>query len=139
MNIYDAIMKAADHIENNPKSFYYYSNDIPPALDCGTPGCAVGWVGHFLGHRGVILQTHKVMGLDFGGPLEGIYNFADRMDEVSDDRRWRDSAEQCAATLRRYAEKYHGDEKPKAATPPDWNTIARSPLIPDHVQSEEVA
>lgn len=45
MDIRTAILKAADHIERNPETYSFHSNDKP---DCGTPGCMLGWVGVFL-------------------------------------------------------------------------------------------
>ena len=44
--VYEAIMLAADHIERNPADFNFMSIGIP---DCGTPGCALGWIGSFGG------------------------------------------------------------------------------------------
>ena len=46
MNTYDAIMKAADIIEQHP-DWYDFSLNTKP--DCGTPGCMVGWIGHCAG------------------------------------------------------------------------------------------
>lgn len=48
MNIYDAVMRAADHIERNPHLFNFVRSYVP---DCNTPGCLMGWVGHFMGLR----------------------------------------------------------------------------------------
>jgi hypothetical protein len=46
MNIRQAILKAADHIEKTPGAYQFTNNDKP---DCGTPGCMFGWVGVFAG------------------------------------------------------------------------------------------
>lgn len=54
MNIYDAIMKAADTIEKRPDLYQFMANDIP---DCGSPGCLLGWIGHHMGLRGNVFET----------------------------------------------------------------------------------
>ena len=98
-----AILKAADHIENNPHEFLYKEVCVP---DCGTPGCAAGWIAHF-------------MGVKFGTPCWGTFLmpilginsnvFIDRMDAIQF-YHWRVDAQVCAATLRHYADKHHPAE-----------------------------
>lgn len=39
-----ATLLAAEHIEKRPQDFDFYEVVIP---DCGTPGCALGWMAHF--------------------------------------------------------------------------------------------
>ncbi len=46
MNIYDATMKAADHIEARPDLWSFMYTAVPK---CGAPACALGWIGHFAG------------------------------------------------------------------------------------------
>lgn len=131
MNIYDAIMKAADHIERYPKNFNFFRTSIP--ADCGTPGCALGWVMHFSGAR----WRPNCDAID-GVAAVGVDStmFYQRMSEIS--REWADTAQHCVSTLRLYAEKYHGNDRPKPVTVPNWQTIAERPLIPEHVKSEEL-
>src|SRR6185437_10876015 len=47
MNVYNAIMRAADHIERHPQEFNFNSTSIPDGPGCGTPGCALGWIAVF--------------------------------------------------------------------------------------------
>lgn len=135
MNIYNAIMKAADQIERKPDQFDFMSCNRPK---CGSPGCALGWIGVSAD------QTIRTVDGDFAWTvaenflqLPDPFAFYSRMKGLCGSEQWKFSAPLCAATLRLYAEKYHGHEKPKTFAPPNWNTIAASPLIPDHVRSEE--
>ncbi len=114
--MYDAIMKAADQIQHFPKLFDFGSTERP---DCGTPGCALGWVATFLGLKKVWWDTevfYKLLGIDKGGMTGngGDDEFYARMDAFSGSAGWRFDANTCAATLRLYAEKYHA--KPKVRT-----------------------
>lgn len=142
MNIYNAIMRAADHIERNQDYFDFGSCGIPP--DCGTPGCAIGWVNFFSSTTSSVRVPHSraFKPFDAGRPVinseaalgvnSGVFYL--RMSAIA--AKWQNGASICAGTLRLYAEKYHGHEKPAPA--PDWNVIASSPLIPEHVKSEEL-
>lgn len=47
MTPYQAVMAAADHIETNPKEFDFSTYTQPKAPNCGTPGCALGWIATF--------------------------------------------------------------------------------------------
>jgi hypothetical protein len=49
-----------------------------------------------------------------------------------------ESPETCARSLRAYAKQYHGHEKPKAVTPPDWKAIASKWTVGDEVRSQEL-
>lgn len=113
MNIRQAILKSADHIEQRPTEFDYDSVDIPESPGCGTPACAIGWIAHFL-------EVPSFPHPTFDGIVEcDACEFYTRMDEMSgggrpEDEdapyikgRWREDAAVCADTLRRYAEKYH--------------------------------
>jgi hypothetical protein len=77
VTIREAILKAADHIEQNPERYDFSSCETP---DCGTPGCMIGWIGHFAGvdYRsfrttfgfdycdiGWVIRTPEI----FGGPV----------------------------------------------------------------------
>lgn len=64
--IRQAILQAADHIEKNPCDFNFYSVDKP---ECGTPGCALGWIGVFMGieeRRDMcwVGSVHRKIGVD---------------------------------------------------------------------------
>lgn len=102
MNIYNAIMAAADSIELRPALFDFGRIKIPA---CGTPGCAVGWIGHYLGlptGEGIHLVEKAI------GDIGIFYNrMASIHQTTADSGWWRDSAEICANNLRAYAAKYH--------------------------------
>lgn len=98
MNIYSAIMKAADQIQKNPQTFDFSSMH----MDCGSPMCALGWIAHFGGYTehigGVsmwIMGTHYHSDIEFYGRL---FEF---------EKKWTDDANSCASALRLYAAKYH--------------------------------
>lgn len=126
-SLYTAIMKAADHIERYPQAFDFGEISVPPV--CGTPGCALGWIGHFaelpvasplrlVAHYDPTSRWRP----DEAMPLMGVLTqdeFYDRMDAFCVD--WRHDATNCANALRLYAEKYHGHEKPQV---PDWLALA---------------
>lgn len=46
MNIRDAILATAALFESKPSVYNFQSNDAP---SCDSPGCMMGWIGHFLG------------------------------------------------------------------------------------------
>lgn len=115
MNIREAILKAADHIEANPHRFDFDSV-LVPGKTCGSPGCALGWIAAFAGQQsGKEFQTNDLIGC---GDLE----FYSRMDDIEapfdGDKpalacHWMNSAPGCAEVLRLYADKYHPAEKPQ--------------------------
>lgn len=131
-DIRTAILKAADHIEANPGSFDYSSLKVP---DCGTPGCALGWIAVFRGHSA---RTHTGLRACFAleGDPAGVKSrvFYQRMDRLSDrfKSKWREDAAICAHALRAYADKYH---PAPAQQPPDWQQMAadlsRADRIPE--------
>lgn len=111
MNIREAILKAADHIEANPSLFGFFVMRLP--TDCGTPGCALGWIGHFLGaqykdpyeaiYSSVPLSIGcRSAGWDHAGVLYG------RMTEIEEG--WETNARKCAKALRAYADRFHPEE-----------------------------
>jgi hypothetical protein len=64
MDIYNAIMRAADVIETNP-ALYAFQKNIVPA--CGSPGCLIGHIGAHLGHTGQSVfmgDTWTALGFD---------------------------------------------------------------------------
>ena len=128
-NLYDAIMKAANHIEMHPRRFDFDSIKVPKKPTCGTPGCAIGWVAHF--------GKFKFFD-DAAEALGGDTTFYVRMNALDPPgSNWMRGARECARTLRMYAEKYHAHEK---ATPPDWSALARRQTVPDGpIRSPEYA
>lgn len=121
MNIYDAIMRAADHIEARPQLFNFRRIAVPG--DCNTPGCALGWINFFSrtdagwlvrlefdlydenGRPGI---SAAVLGLDAGDFYERMHQFGIG---------WSADATACARALRLYADKYHS---PKAIPESVW-------------------
>lgn len=110
MNIYDAIMVAADHIERHPEEFEYGCVQVPDYPGCGAPGCALGWIARFAGDghwtgtwTDDLMDVHDV-------------TFYRRMDGF--DGQWKSDASACAAALRAYARKFHA---PRTL---DWESLA---------------
>src|SRR5438552_2834077 len=117
MNTYQAILRAADHIQRHPQLFDFERTRVP--RNCHTPGCALGWIGFFAGrtqarvramlglsflHRGIAIVT-----LDAGSdPIITVtaLEFYERMDRLAACN-WRRDAIQCANALRLYAATYH--------------------------------
>lgn len=105
MKVYNAIMKAADHIERHPELFNFIEVRVP---DCKTPACAAGWISHFMGHEPVGQGiTSGVTDVAFDTPY-GV--FTSRMD-ILKKHVWRFDPKICADTMRLYAETYHSQDK----------------------------
>jgi len=119
MKIREAILKAADSIEQYPDLFNFSSCSVPNA-ECGTPGCALGWIGL---HAGMAVYTKRDHTNRFMNSLDGVANlttgdndaftFYSRMGKIGGPK-WGHSAASCAATLRKYADKYHTDHIPSS-------------------------
>jgi hypothetical protein len=110
VEIYDAIMKAATTIDAQPENFNFHTTDIPRGPGCGTPGCALGWIGHYLGmSRNEVFAT--VAKLLFNTNIHSDDAFYTRMDALHGGESWRFSAPACAAALRLYAAKYHAPKR----------------------------
>lgn len=108
MNPYTAIMLAADHIEANPNLFDFEAVEIP---DCGTPGCALGWIAHFAGITTDICDTSAdFLGVADGHKWRSEGAFYRRMRALAS-HNWINDSALCVKGLRLYAEKYHGDER----------------------------
>lgn len=107
ITIRDAILKAADHIEQNPKDFNFGTVTVPHT--CGSPGCALGWIHHFAGIKGhmTAIGEELIEATLLDPMLEHDCDFYDRMDEVAKADSWRYRPAECASALRTYAEKYH--------------------------------
>lgn len=125
MNIYNAIMAAADQIESHPKDFNFMSVKVPSPGSCGTPGCALGWITAFcekpvtvhgyLGICGSIKQLRVGYAGEFYERMDSCETWWERVLMLS----WRDSAERCAKTMRKYAAKYHAPKAPAITGIPD--------------------
>lgn len=109
MNIYTAIMKAADLLERHPSLWDYHNVNVP---ECDTPGCALGWIGFFMGRKAgsTITGIGGVGQGDFYSRMGGIqYTDPDWMSKPD----WIHSAAVAARCLRAYAETYHAHDKPQ--------------------------
>jgi hypothetical protein len=101
MNVRDAILKAADHIERNPQAYNFWKTDVP---DCGTPGCMLGWIAASAGQAvGRPFNEISILGVDSSVFYERIYaasgSFACAL-----------TGETAPRALRLYADKYHPAE-----------------------------
>jgi hypothetical protein len=128
MNVREAILAAASHIERNPGEFRFHSISIPTGRGCGTPGCAIGWIGFFAGAKDFFAVSGHV---NHPGTVErgllGVsqHAFYKAMNELRSG--WTYRAQDCADALRLYADAYHpATERPIQY--PDWNAIASAPL-----------
>lgn len=114
MDIRQAILATADLFDRNPELWNFDIVDVPA---CGTPGCAAGYIGYFMGWK--VGDPICRLGSPVG-PL-GIDNgiFYQRMPE------WAplvdSNAQQVASGLRRYADRYH----PSSVKTPDWEALSR--------------
>lgn len=112
MNIREAILKAADWIEKNPHLYNFDRTRVP---DCNTPGCMVGWIGHFMGYEPGTRCWQDGGAEQIVGVYWGI--FCDRIKEFLDYRGVDNSYTVCPIAavkgLRAYADKYHPAEPSK--------------------------
>jgi hypothetical protein len=143
MNIRQAILRAADHIESTPKEFNFQSVYIPDGPGCGTPGCALGWIGHFAGYdeqravaesgdsATVLYIGRKVLGVKCEGHMLNRNEFYARMDTLAGG--WQHGAVACARGLRLYADKYHPAES-RALIPASVRAIFT--MTPEQLQRE---
>lgn len=102
INYYDALNKAADHIEQHPRDFNFLSAKIPESL--GTKACALGWIGYFAGAR---------EGYAIGVGVEVLGHECEFFQSITDlaGSGWMSKPEQCAKGMRLYAETYLSWEK----------------------------
>lgn len=108
--IYEAIMKAADHIERFPMLCELTMPIIPD--NASTVTCILGRVGMFVGgftgqHTGGMLCRIESSVNDFLG-IDSC-DFFTRMKDLGYNR---DDKATYAPAMRRYAELYHSDSKP---------------------------
>ena len=128
MNIRQAILRAADSIEQNPHLFEFHQTQCPDD-GCGMPGCALGWIGHHLilplnnsggypqDFEGGLSVVGHAMGIEDGPcdrSADGV--FYDRLDEVADGH-WTIDASICAKTLRKYADVWHPAQRAERSLP----------------------
>lgn len=105
MNIYDAMMKAADYIESNPNALNIYNIMIP--LDKNGAGCALGWTGYFLGLTDrVYNNVHPLLGVKDPNSSREYFERMNALQGKEPGVWFHDSA-RCARTMRLYASKYH--------------------------------
>lgn len=121
MNIYTAIMKAADWIEQHPALWDFYMVGVP---ECDTPGCALGWIGFFLGLKAGDNVHYSTLQQLMGISAQAFYA---RMTDLSEEDPdwlekpiWHGCPILAAQCLRAYAEKYHGHDKPE---PGSWDAL----------------
>ena len=108
MNIRQAILKAADSIEDHPELFNFGSVNNPDK-NCGTPACALGWIRfHLHGQQWTQCLTDTAIEMGLSPKIEASTVFYSRMDEISGwIVSWRHSAKKCAKALRKYADIHH--------------------------------
>lgn len=118
MPVYDAILAAADAIEQQVERYSFSTAEIS-GPKCGSPMCAIGWV---LAYEGSTLERlDQEVGASWGDEdtlrVLGVADsdFYDRMDAVQgadewgERDHWNQDADACAATLRKYADRFHKD------------------------------
>lgn len=106
MNIRDAILKAADHIEREPRTYDFCGMYVP---GCGSVGCLWGWIGYFLGMPAD--TCNMAVANEIGIPSTGhLYRFGS---EVLGDWSYQNDPKAAAKVLRLYADKYYPAEKPR--------------------------
>lgn len=126
MNVRQALLAAADHIEAKPQAYCFRNSNKP---DCGSPGCLMGWVGFFAevkdkdnrdwaapGYANQVAQ--EVLGLTSWSHFTNLGSQLGAFSNHTQD------SKQAAGMLRAYADKYH----PATLAPPDWNVLASEPL-----------
>lgn len=122
-NVYDSILKAADHIERFPDEFWFSSTDRPTGPGCGTPGCALGWIGTFSAYEHTRLSfgavARDVLQVPCDPMSDGDEEFYRRMEVLCGDDSWQRYANECARVLRLYATEYHAPVKPQFTGLPD--------------------
>ena len=112
ITVYEAIMLAANQIENNPAKFDFMATEVPTT--CRTPGCALGWIGHYLGmgsRTAYVSHRHvpEKLGIqppNLDDPHSATGEFYAILDRLSG-KNWRWSATNCAAAMRAYANEFH--------------------------------
>jgi hypothetical protein len=115
----ELVLKTANHIERNPRSYRYTINRIPRCLN--DTGCILGWMAHFACERDHGSLTSQIIARITCDPVYACrveYNdFFKRLDECYPIHRghWRSDAKHAVAALRAYAARY-----PEAPALPVW-------------------
>jgi hypothetical protein len=115
----ELVLKTANHIERNPRSYRYTINRIPRCLS--DTGCILGWMAHFACECDHGWLTSEVIAKITRDPVYACsleYNdFFKRLDECYPIHRghWRSDAQHAVAALRAYAAQY-----PEAPALPVW-------------------
>ena len=107
--VYEAINLAADHIERNPNTYFHGASRISGGSADSERGCSIVWIAR-LSHRGFKPYTQvEDAANQLGLPMTDCNNgeYFDRLTAIAGSIEWRFDAKICAATLRKYAEKYH--------------------------------
>lgn len=162
MDVYHAIMAAADQIEQNPRIFNFFEGNIPGEgrYPDDAQSCALGWIGKFLSRPmdvppgcWTFSKVPRELGYACADEV-GVDLFYRRMDELTGVRKakfnviygadWRYDAQLCADTLRLYAAKHHA---PKPSIPesireiftcpapsPTLSTLRMSPITGSAIQ-----
>lgn len=110
MNIYQAMMLAADQIERSPDLYDFQKVTVP---ECGTPGCMIGWTGAFLGLKAGTLLEYMCTPQDGVCAKIGLSDqqiFYDRLRSLGETDFHKD-AKAAAKALRHYAAHYHSSER----------------------------
>jgi len=119
VDFYTVFMRAADHIERHPDSFSFHASFVPEG-ECGTVGCALGWVGFYAHSKDVPKLAEMKKGAMELFRLEHRFSvgfvathfnsheglFYKEMERICGDNTWMHNAKRCAKALRIYAE-YH--------------------------------
>lgn len=99
VSVKQAVLLAADFIENNPES-YYFGEDVKPT-HCGGQGCMLGWIGFFAGAKEWRAYYISIEVLDTAEDT-----FYARISELVNKSNFTGSAKVAARGLRKYAEEY---------------------------------
>lgn len=150
MNIYHAILAAADHIERYPREFQFCAVSIPKKPNCGMPGCALGWIGTFANLPPVDNESDSISRVAWndifppGHPayiecLLGIsqHEFYRHMNSFV--HKWMTNAKACARGLRLYAEHYHSAPRSDHELVADLMRRVNELTINSEVKSQELA
>lgn len=114
MNVREAILKAADHIEVAGRDYRFWAFDVPGA-GCGTPACMVGWIGYFLDMAPGTSNNVVKSAIARGHDRNDFYEIIDSLGGFKQACLGRDDPQppnaDVARALRLYADKYHPAEK----------------------------
>lgn len=106
MEVREALLKTATLFTDHPEVFNFKEVQIPG--NCGSPGCALGYIGFFLGMTGddqfISGSVCEALG------IESTFIF-ESLTKVYGNRDWYDSAAKCAEALRMYADVHHPEIK----------------------------